>query len=142
MFLEKPNVVRAMPAGMPELDRETKIRRQLRDEIAQGRLPILRPERGRELDVDDAQFGRERRERVEEGGQFMAAIVQPALMGDLARQLAGEAIAPNCRFLSKIVCEIDSPAVLKQRALVSTGESRPRFGSLKGQLNQPFLNLL
>ena len=50
MFLEKPNEMRPMPAGMAEFDRETKIARQLRDEICAR--PISLPSACRKAGVE------------------------------------------------------------------------------------------
>ena len=77
MFLQQPDEMWPMPAGVAEFDRETKIRRQLRDEIPKGRFLFPRRIGRRELNEDDAQLGRERFERAEKGGQLRAAIAQP-----------------------------------------------------------------
>ena len=76
---------------MTEFDRETKVARQLLEETAQDRPPSFGREGRRELDEDDLKLGRERLERPQELGELRAAIVEMAGMGDLARELAGEA---------------------------------------------------
>src|SRR5205823_7851900 len=91
VFLEQADEMRPMPAWVAEFDRKAKIRRQLSDEIPEGRFLFLWRVRGRELNEDDAQLGRERLERAEKGNQLRAAIAQPPLVGDLARQLSGKA---------------------------------------------------
>src|SRR2546428_6736124 len=59
-FLEQTDNLRPVPPGMPELDREAKVPRQLDKKFAQRRLAVFWRERGRQLDEHDLELGRER----------------------------------------------------------------------------------
>src|SRR5437588_1308766 len=65
VFFEEPNDLRTVPAGMPEFDGETKIARELLQEIAQHGTAFFRRERGRKLQKDNLKLGRERFHRAQ-----------------------------------------------------------------------------
>ena len=83
--------MRPMPAGVAEFDREPKIRRQLRDEIAESRFLFSAAHRRAGVGSErPAIWARAVPRRVKKGEQLRAAIAQPTQMGDFARQLAGK----------------------------------------------------
>ncbi len=79
-----------MPTGVTELDCKPEVARELLEETTQRRLSLFRRERGRQLDQDHVELRTEWLDRAEESIEIRAAIAEPARMGDLAWQLAGE----------------------------------------------------
>ena len=66
MPFQKPNELWPMPSGVTKFNRKAEIPRQLTEKIAQRQLAILRRERRRKLDQDDAKFCSKRFDGAEE----------------------------------------------------------------------------
>src|SRR5712671_3314230 len=89
VFLDETDVLRPVPAGVAELDGETEIARQLREEGAEKGTAGFRRERRRQLNQDDVELRRERLECVEKRRQLRLGIAQHPFMSDRPGQFAG-----------------------------------------------------
>src|SRR5437868_239888 len=76
IFLEQPDMLRSMPAGVAKLDGKSEVARQLREEDAEQRAPFLWRKGRRQLDQDDMKLRREQFDCLKECGELRVAVAE------------------------------------------------------------------
>src|SRR4051794_8134247 len=87
-----------MPAWVAKFDGEAEIARQLREESTERGATGFWRERWRQLDQDDVELRGEWFHRLKERAELGLAVAQEKLVGDGARQFAGEPERGRRRF--------------------------------------------